>query len=130
MIGISNFKKGVGTRNLPLVEKIAAAPIIPKVLNIFEPITFPIATPAWPLFTAINDAAISGKDVPIAIIVRPINVSGTPRIEEILTAEYTTASAEMINKIIPKKIKKIDFLSEKMLFTSIFSFLVLSFFEI
>ena len=50
MIGISNFKKGVGTRNLPFFEKIAAAPIIPKVLNIFEPITFPIATPACPFF--------------------------------------------------------------------------------
>ena len=36
------------------------------------------------------DADISGKDVPIAIIVRPMNVSGTLNSEAILTEEFTT----------------------------------------
>ena len=48
------------------------------------------------------DADISGKDVPIAIIVRPMNVSGTLNSEAILTEEFTTASAD-INIMIPKK---------------------------
>ena len=43
------------------------------------------------------DADISGKDVPIAIIVRPMNVSGTLNSEAILTEEFTTALADIIN---------------------------------
>ena len=46
-------------------------------LNIFEPIKLPTAISECPFLTAIIDAAISGKDVPIAIIVRPISVSDT-----------------------------------------------------
>ena len=53
------------------------------------------------------DADISGKDVPIAIIVRPMNVSGTLNSEAILTEEFTTASADIINIMIPKNINKI-----------------------
>ena len=107
--GISKIKKDSGTRNSPLVEKTAQAPIIPRVLNIFDPITFPIAISEQPFFTATIDADISGKDVPKAIIVSPINVSGTLNSEAILTEEFTTASADIINIMIPKKINKIVF---------------------
>ena len=55
------------------------------------------------------DADISGKDVPIAIIVRPMNVSGTLNSEAILTEEFTTALADIIKIMIPKKINKIVF---------------------
>ena len=41
--GISKIKKDSGTRNSLLLEKTAHAPIIPRVLNIFDPITFPTA---------------------------------------------------------------------------------------
>ena len=78
--GISKLRKDFGTKKSLGAEKIADAPIIPKILNIFEPITLPTAISECPFLTAIIDAAISGKDVPIAIIVRPTNVSGTSKI--------------------------------------------------
>ena len=43
IIGISKIKKVSGTRNSLLLEKNAHAPIIPRVLNIFDPITLPTA---------------------------------------------------------------------------------------
>ena len=128
--GISRLRKDFGTKKSLGAEKIADAPIIPKMLNIFEPITLPTAISECPFLTAIIDAAISGKDVPIAIIVRPISVSGTSKILAILTAELTTASAEIINKKIPKKINKIDFPIEKLFLVSILFWFLLSRFEI
>ena len=41
--GISKIKKDSGTRNSLLLEKTAHTPIIPRVLNILDPITFPTA---------------------------------------------------------------------------------------
>ena len=107
--GTSKIKKDSGTRNSLPLEKTAHVPIIPRVLNIFDPITFPTAISEKPFFTATMDAEISGKDVPIAIIVRPMNVSGTLNSEAILTEEFTTASADIINIMIPKNINKIVF---------------------
>ena len=46
-----------------------------------------------PFFAAVIDVAISGKDVPIAIIVKPINESDISRIIEIDIAESTVISA-------------------------------------
>ena len=77
--GISKLRKDFGTKKSLGAEKIADTPIIPKMLNIFEPITLPTAISECPFLTAIIDAAISGKDVPIAIIVRPISVFGTSK---------------------------------------------------
>ena len=54
-----------------------------------------------PLFAALIDVAISGSDVPNAIIVNPKNDSDIPRVTEILIAETTVNSA-------PKIVKKID----------------------
>ena len=77
--GISRLRKDFGTIKSLGAEKIADAPIIPKMLNIFEPITLPTAISECSFLTAIIDAAISGKDVPIAITVRPISVAGTSK---------------------------------------------------
>ncbi len=41
--GTSKIKKDSGTRNSLPLEKTAHVPIIPRVLNIFDPITFPTA---------------------------------------------------------------------------------------
>ena len=76
---ISNFKKFSGATNLFEPEAIADAPIIPKLLKILEPTTLPMAISEYPFLTATTDAAISGKDVPRAIIVRPMNTSGMKR---------------------------------------------------
>ena len=43
IIGISKLRKDFGTKNSLGAEKMADAPIIPKILNIFEPITLPTA---------------------------------------------------------------------------------------
>ena len=43
------------------------------------PITFPIARSVLPLNAAIIEVTNSGKDVPVATIVKPITISFTPR---------------------------------------------------
>ena len=45
------------------------------IFRIFEPITLPIAMSECPLLTATIEAATSGKDVPRAIIVKPMKNS-------------------------------------------------------
>jgi len=42
------------------------------------PITFPIARSVLPLNAAIIEVTNSGKDVPVATIVKPITISLTP----------------------------------------------------
>ncbi len=76
------------------------------------------------------DADISGKDVPIAIIVRPMNVSGTLNSEAILTEEFTTASADIIKIVIPKKINKIVFHNDNFSLILFLSVVFPLFFEI
>lgn len=51
---------------------IADTPIISKMLNMFEPIIFPIAISLFPLIAAVTLVTSSGKLVPIARIVRLI----------------------------------------------------------
>ena len=50
-----------------------------KILNIFDPITFPITSWFSSLFRAVREVTSSGKDVPIATIVKPTNVSLIPQ---------------------------------------------------
>jgi hypothetical protein len=52
---------------------IELIPSIQNMLKILEPTTFPIAMSACFLYAAIADVANSGREVPIAIIVKPIN---------------------------------------------------------
>ena len=62
-------------------------------LYIFEPIIFPTIILDFPFLAAVTDVAISGKDVPRAIIVRPMNESEIFRKVEIDIAESTVISA-------------------------------------
>ena len=45
-----------------------------NMLNIFNPITFPIIIPVSPFFNAVKEVTTSGNDVPIATMVKPTNV--------------------------------------------------------
>ena len=54
---------------------------------------FPIIILDLPLLAAVIDVAISGNDVPIAIIVKPTKESEMLRILDILIAESTVISA-------------------------------------
>ena len=53
--------------------KIAETPIIKKILKILDPTTFPIAISDFFFKEATTDVARSGKYVPTAITVNPIN---------------------------------------------------------
>ena len=64
---------------------------------------FPIIILDLPLFDAFIHVAISGRDVPIAIIVNPTNESEISKNFEISTAESTVISAP-IKVIITDKI--------------------------
>jgi len=61
-------------------------PRIQNMLNMFEPMTFPMARSTFPLYAAIPDAASSGRDVPIATTVSAIIPSLTPNSSAISTA--------------------------------------------
>ena len=72
----------------------------------------------FPLFAAFIDVAISGRDVPIAIIVSPINESEIFKNFEILIAESTVISAPnrvIMTEIIAMGIPKIKgFLKDRL----------------
>ena len=79
-----------------LYEKELNSDVKPRISNklyIFDPIMLPIIMLYLPFLAAVIDVAISGKDVPRAIIVKPINESEILRIVEIDIAESTVMSA-------------------------------------
>ena len=79
-----------------LYEKELKSEVNPRISNklyIFDPIIFPTIMLDLPFLAAVIDVAISGKDVPRAIIVKPINESETLRIIEMDIAESTVISA-------------------------------------
>lgn len=45
-----------------------------NMLNMFNPITFPIIIPVSPFFNAVKEVTTSGNYVPIATMVKPTNV--------------------------------------------------------
>ena len=51
---------------------VTLAPTINNKLNILLPITLPVAMSNSPFLVATTDVTYSGKDVPIATIVKPI----------------------------------------------------------
>ena len=59
-------------------EMRAVIPRISRVLNMFEPITFPIAISAFPCMEERKLTTISGAEVPIPTIVSPITNSLIP----------------------------------------------------
>ena len=68
---------------------IPVAPIIQRVLKIFDHTIPPIARSVFFFIAAIILVASSGSDVPIAIIVTPINDFGTQKVSAIETALST-----------------------------------------
>ena len=66
----------VKSKDIGLTE--AVSPTMNRILNISEPITFPIAKSVSPFLVAITLVTSSGSDVPIAIIVNAITFSATP----------------------------------------------------
>lgn len=56
----------------------ALAPTTNRILKILDPMMFPIAMSALPFFAAVTEVTSSGKDVPKATIVSPINLWLTP----------------------------------------------------
>ena len=77
--GRSTFIR-LGSISKPLnPEKILQLPRIRSWLSKLLPITFPIARSVLPLSAAIIEVTNSGKDVPVATIVKPITISFTPK---------------------------------------------------
>jgi hypothetical protein len=57
------------------VQIRAVVPITNKILKILLPTIFPIAIPTFPFLAAVTDVTSSGREVPKATIVSPINRS-------------------------------------------------------
>ena len=68
----------------------AEAPIIKRILKILEPTTFPTARSFSPLEEATTEVTSSGREVPIATMVRPIRVWLMPKAAAISLALFTT----------------------------------------
>lgn len=77
-------------------------------LNIFEPIIFPIAISDEPFIVDVELTNSSGIEVPIETIVNPIIISGILNFFAKLLAPSTKKSAPLINNIKPKKINNAD----------------------
>ena len=71
-------------------EITLVVPNINNILNISDPITFPIAKSTSPFLVAIILVTSSGKLVPMAIIVSAITFSLTPSAVAIPEAPFTT----------------------------------------
>ena len=74
----------------PLIN--AENPKTPRILNIFEPTTLPIAILPFPLTKDATVTANSGKDVPIAARLIPITGSGILKTSEILIKPFIKSS--------------------------------------
>ena len=61
------------------VQISAVVPMTNKILKILLPTIFPMAIPTLPFFAAITEVTSSGRDVPNATMVRPINRSLIPK---------------------------------------------------
>ena len=98
---------------IALIELLA--PSTNKILKMFEPITLPITIWFSPFFKAVSEVTSSGKEVPIATIVKPTNVSLIPSAIAISEALFTTKSPPRIMPARPMRIKSILFGSDKQL---------------
>jgi hypothetical protein len=70
-------------------RKSAVNPKIQKILKMFDPTIFHTARSACPRFAAIIEVASSGREVPMATIVRPMNASESLAIRAISMAHST-----------------------------------------
>ena len=80
-----------------------------KMLKILLPTMLPIAISALPLLAATTDVTSSGRDVPSATIVRPINRSLMPNIFASSVAASTVISLPTTISTIPTTPKKSSF---------------------
>ena len=91
------------SRGIALIALLA--PSTNKILKMFEPITFPIINWFSPFFKAVSEVTNSGKEVPIATIVKPTNVSLIPKAIAIDEALSTTKSPPITIPASPIKMK-------------------------
>ena len=85
------------------------APSTNRILKMFDPITLPITSWFSPFLKAVIDVTSSGKDVPIATIVKPTNVSLIPSAIAIAEALSTTKSPPIMIPARPMIINMILF---------------------
>ena len=84
--------------------------VIPKMISTFKmllPTTFPMVMSALPFNAATMLTAASGRDVPMATMVRPTTSSGIPSFSAILEAPSTNQSAPFIKSTKPTTSNKI-----------------------
>ena len=79
-------------------------PKINNILNMLEPIALPSASPLSPFLVATIEVTSSGRDVPIATIVRPMKFWLTPKLATMIQALSTTRLPPNITAIRPPAI--------------------------
>ena len=77
---------------------------INNILNMLEPIALPSASPLSPFLVATIEVTSSGRDVPIATIVRPMKFWLTPKLAAMIHALSTTRLPPNITAIRPPAI--------------------------
>ena len=81
-------------------------PTTKRMLKILEPMMFPIAISALPFLAAVTEVTSSGKDVPNATIVNPINLWLTPNEMAMFVAASTAKLLPIIKHTRPSGINK------------------------
>ena len=112
----------------PTIQGLIAveAPNIRSKLNILDPNTFPKAISFSPFKAATTDVTSSGRDVPIATIVRPTSFSLMFKDKAIAVAESTTKLPPITIPAIPTNILIIF---ERVFISPLFSSLTPSFID-
>ena len=82
----------------------ALEPTTNRILKIFEPMMFPIAISALPFLAAVTEVTSSGKDVPKATMVKPINLWLTPSEMAMFVAASTAKLLPIIKHTSPSGI--------------------------
>lgn len=83
-------------------------PSIQKILKIFDPTIFHTAISLCHFRAAMTDVANSGKDVPIATIVKPITISDIPKDRAIVTAQSTNIFPPKKRPTRPPRMKTVE----------------------
>ena len=97
----------LGWKGIGLI--IELRPKIQKILKMFEPITLPTAMSVFFLKAATAEVASSGREVPIATIVRPIKDWETPNKAAMAMAPLTIHCPPKVRPTKPKRIRPMDF---------------------
>lgn len=84
---------------------VALIPSTQRILNIFDPTTFPMAMSVLRLYAAMAEVASSGRDVPMATTVSPMTVSLIPNEEAMVTALSTIHFPPTMSPMNPRRTK-------------------------